>query len=56
MAILNSINGQLGTMAMVNYPYETSFIEPMPAWPVNAACDAALAVTINTDDDYMKAL
>jgi len=25
-------------MAMTNYPYETSFLEPMPAWPVDAAC------------------
>ena len=25
-------------MAMTNYPYESSFLEPMPAWPVNASC------------------
>ena len=24
-------------MAMTNYPYASSFLEPMPAWPVNAA-------------------
>ena len=22
-------------MAMTNYPYPASFLEPMPAWPVN---------------------
>ena len=26
-------------MAMTNYPYEANFLEPMPAWPVKAACD-----------------
>lgn len=28
-------------MAMVNYPYETSFLVPLPAWPVSYACDQA---------------
>lgn len=46
-------NGALGTMAMVNYPYETSFVEPMPAWPVHAACDAALSQPRNTDEEKL---
>lgn len=26
-------------MAMTNYPYPSSFLTPMPAWPVNVACE-----------------
>ncbi len=49
MGVLNFANGALGTMAMVNYPYGTSFVEPnMPAWPVNASCDAAMAINPQT--------
>ncbi len=25
-------------MAMTNYPYSSSFLTPMPAWPVNVSC------------------
>ena len=25
-------------MAMTDYPYNSAFLEPMPAWPVNASC------------------
>lgn len=32
-------------MAMTDYPYPASFLEPMPAWPVNASCDAFVNVT-----------
>ena len=27
-------------MAMTNYPYPASFLEPMPAWPINEAVKA----------------
>ena len=54
--IIETVTDALGTMAMVNYPYETSFIFPMPAWPVNASCEAALSQTISSDVDYVRAL
>ena len=43
-------------MAMVNYPYNTSFINPMPAWPVHVACDNAMAIEINTQMDSVQAI
>jgi lysosomal Pro-X carboxypeptidase len=38
MTLSGTVNSALGTMVMVDYPYPTSFIEPLPAWPVNNAC------------------
>lgn len=39
--LIGLLSDSLGTMAMVNYPYATSFINPLPAWPIAEACYAA---------------
>jgi dipeptidyl-peptidase-2 len=39
MILSGTLNNAFGTMVMVDYPYATDFIEPLPAWPINYACD-----------------
>ena len=40
-SLISTLNDSLGTMAMVDYPYPTNFVEPLPAWPVTHACQQA---------------
>lgn len=37
-AIIDFVSDQIGTCAMVNYPYPTEFIGSLPAWPINHTC------------------
>ena len=50
-ALIGLVSDSLGTMAMVNYPYATSFINPLPAWPIAEACYAAGNYTVPSIED-----
>jgi len=38
------------SMCMVDYPYPTSFLAPMPGWPVNFGCQAFTGLTVDSTD------
>lgn len=39
--LINLLDGSLGNMVMVDYPYPSDFLAPLPAWPVDYACTQA---------------
>uniref|UniRef100_A0A7S3CRA2 Lysosomal Pro-X carboxypeptidase n=1 Tax=Strombidium rassoulzadegani TaxID=1082188 RepID=A0A7S3CRA2_9SPIT len=36
--LISYVSDSLGSMAMVNYPYPTEFLNSLPAWPVKESC------------------
>ncbi|XP_012280415.1 lysosomal Pro-X carboxypeptidase isoform X2 [Orussus abietinus] len=40
------LNDVYGNLAMVNYPYESNFLMPLPAYPVSAVCEHLTNLTL----------
>ena len=49
--LIDLVNDDLGTMAMVNYPYATNFTADIPAWPLMEACNRAITPPASQNDD-----
>ena len=48
--IVNYVNVAYSYMAMINYPYPTSFLKSVPAWPANSSCVPLDSVTPSSSD------
>jgi len=51
ISLSNWLNGMYFDMAMVNYPYPTSFLADLPAWPVKEFCRRT-----NASEDVVTAI
>lgn len=48
--LIEMVSDNLGGMAMVNYPYNTSFLQPLPAWPLNQSCQNAAGLAFDANE------
>ena len=49
-AIETWLNNAYSYSAMLNYPYETSFLKPLPPWPANVTCQQMSSVNTSSND------
>jgi hypothetical protein len=54
--LIAEVTDGLGTMAQVNYPYETNFTRYLPANPVKTACVNGQVDQKSDDDGYVAGL
>lgn len=54
--LIGEISDALGTMAQVNYPYDTNFTRFLPGNPVKTACTNGKVDPASPDDGYVKGL
>jgi len=52
-ALYQLISNGFAYMAMTDYPMEASFLEPMPAYPINVSCKAFENTTASTANDTL---
>jgi lysosomal Pro-X carboxypeptidase len=53
--LLAFIREAFESMAMVNYPYDTNFLMPLPGWPVKVAC-GYLNKSMTTEEEFATGL
>jgi lysosomal Pro-X carboxypeptidase len=49
--LMDYINTGYSYMAMINYPYPTSFLKNVTAWPANSSCIPLDSVTTSSSDE-----
>jgi lysosomal Pro-X carboxypeptidase len=50
-SLINWVVDAWSSLAMINYPYPTNFLEPVPGWPVKEACQQIMDTVAGSDDD-----